>query len=321
MTIYNINLPGIKEYSVSQEKTELGYFEKLPDELILGITNHLSDTESRNALILTSHRFYQLYLPERLLPVLLKAVTESSLDKVRLILEKYPELLLRYGRITDPSGRIFKRITGFQYALWALDFKDMCRIVLNSIPKDETGQALRNGLLNQLRELQEHGVSYERAGVKHNDKHFNLSPLKIALNIYISSYPNWSFDEMRAYWCKTIGGEQKDFPISIRHFYCGHREFILGQLIMKRSLTLYDYTGKSEIKWNTDVDGLGIRFAIRHSRKRGAWTSSDLATAQSDLAALHRFDQSNQEELNLIIIELQDEIMTYTHEENPLTKG
>lgn len=316
--MYNINPQSPTEYSVSQEKTELNYFDNLPDELILNIGNRIPGIENRNAFALTCQRFYQRYQPERLFLTLLKYVTESSLDKVRLILEKYPELLLRYGTITDPTGRSFKHITAFQYALWAIDLKDMCRIILDSVPKNKTGNELRNSLFNQLQELEENGINYERAGVKYNEKHFNLSPLRNALNIYISSCPNWGFNEVKAYWCEIIGGEQKSFPISIRHFYCGHREIILGQLIIKRSLTLYNYTNNTEIKWDKDLDGLGIRFAIRHSRKRGAWATADINTALGDLADLHRFAKSNREELDLIKKELQEAILAHTQEEEKL---
>jgi hypothetical protein len=319
--VYNIEPQRPAEYSVSQEKTELDYFDNLPDELILNIGNRITGIENRNAFVLTCQRFYQRYQPERLFLTLLKNITESNLDKVRLILEKYPGLLSRYGAITDPTGCIFKRITAFQYALWAMDLKDMCRIILNSIPKDKTGDELRFSLFNQLRELEENGISYKKAGVKYNEKHFNLSPLKNALTIYISSYPNWSFDEVKTYWCKIIGGEQKHFPINIRHFYCGHREVILGQIIIKRSLTLHDYTNNTEIKWDKDLDGLGIRSAIRHSRKRGAWASADRNTAQGDLDALDRFEKNYQEELILIKDELQEAIRAHTHEEKSLANG
>ncbi|WP_298623966.1 hypothetical protein [uncultured Legionella sp.] len=301
---------------MSQEKEEHNYFELLPNELILNIGNQLPNMESRNAFTLTCQRFYHGYQPERLFPVLLKNVTESNLGKVKLILEQYPTLLLRYGTIADPTGRVFKRITAFQYALWAMDLKDMCRLILDSIPKDKTGNELRYSLLCQLQEIEEQGIAYEKAGIKYNEHSFNWLPLKEMLSVYIRSWPDWNVDEIKKYWCETIGKEQKDFPISIRHFYCGHREVVLDRLIIKRTLLLHDYTNKSEIKWDKDLDGLGVRFAIRQSRKRGAWVTADLATAKNDLLRINLFDECNKKELERIKKELQETMMAHTQSDD-----
>ena len=49
-------------------------------------------------------------------------VAEGEQDKAEAMLQNNPALVLVPGDVADLSKRTFKAITGFQYAVWALDW-------------------------------------------------------------------------------------------------------------------------------------------------------------------------------------------------------
>ena len=59
---------------------------------------------------------------EKALNQLLQSVAEGEQDKAEEFIQKNKNLLLYPGTVKDLSGREFKQITAFQYALWALDW-------------------------------------------------------------------------------------------------------------------------------------------------------------------------------------------------------
>jgi len=70
------------------------------------------------------------------LPKFLKLVVEGEQDQAEAMLEENPVLALFPGNVTDLSGRSFNNITGFQYAVWALD-SCMWKMMLRSyLPED-----------------------------------------------------------------------------------------------------------------------------------------------------------------------------------------
>jgi hypothetical protein len=66
----------------------------------------------------------------------LKYVVSGSQDEAEDLLKKHPELALASRDVTDHAGRIFENITGFQCAIWALDWH-MWRMIRKYLPRDE----------------------------------------------------------------------------------------------------------------------------------------------------------------------------------------
>ncbi len=70
-----------------------------------------------------------------------------------------PEWLLVRGDVIDPSGRMFKNITAFEYALWALD-SHMYTMMLNCVPQNAHGRRIKIELLRQYQSVITKGVNY-----------------------------------------------------------------------------------------------------------------------------------------------------------------
>lgn len=66
----------------------------------------------------------------------LQHVVCGEYDQVEAMIQSNQHLLLYKGQVTDLSKRTFEQITGFQYAVWALDWR-MWRMMLKYLPKAE----------------------------------------------------------------------------------------------------------------------------------------------------------------------------------------
>ena len=86
-------------------------------------------------------------------------VVHGDYDIVQKMLEKDPSLLIRKGDVTDCSERTFLNISGFEYALWALD-KHMWTKMLACLPQNEEGQKIKQTLSEQYEIVKEQGVCY-----------------------------------------------------------------------------------------------------------------------------------------------------------------
>ncbi len=136
---------------------------------------------------------------------LLRYVVEGEQDKVEEILKKDKSLLLQAGTVTDLSGREFKQITAFQYALWAWDWH-MWTMIRKHLPREA-----------QLEQFQ----TLETKGTTHG-KHFSLKPLTDAYMVYMESPgKEWNYDQRSAnHWQSVVGAEQRLLPVSVINEFC-----------------------------------------------------------------------------------------------------
>ncbi len=130
---------------------------------------------------------------------LLQYVAKGEQDKAEELIKRKKNLLLRAGKVKDLSGREFKQITAFQYALWALDWH-MWTMIQKYLPTETQAQ--------QLRELKIKGTEY--------GQHFSLLVLINAIKRYLDLYNNWCGEQ----WLKLIGAAQNDLPIHVVNEYC-----------------------------------------------------------------------------------------------------
>jgi hypothetical protein len=150
---------------------------------------------------------------------LLRLVVEGEQDQVEEMIKKDKSLLLYAGPVTDLSGRKFKQITGFQYALWAMD-SCMWKMFQNYLPEETQREQFE---------------TLETKGTEHGN-HFSLQPLINALTTYLGMN---AFDHrVTDYWCKVVGGKQKLLPAHVIHEYCcPDRGFYPSPSFMEDKLT------------------------------------------------------------------------------------
>ena len=133
-------------------------------------------------------------------------------DEAEAMLKQNPRLSLGQGTCTDHAGRTFKDITGFQYALWALDWHmwDMILPYLSSVDSDAAREQF---------EHQESVTSASGHGAR-----YHYQELLDALQTYIDRFPalysasNW--DELERLWIRGVGGAQSRTVAHVAQEYC-----------------------------------------------------------------------------------------------------
>jgi hypothetical protein len=190
---------------------------------------------------------------------LLQFVAEGEQDKAEALIKKDQNLLLHAGTVTDLSGREFKGITAFQYALWALDWH-IWTMIKKYLPLEAQAE--------QFAVLESKGTAHE--------KHFSLQPLTGALQTYVDNAEKvWKYDQRATdHWCKVVGGAQKALPAHVVNEYCrSDRPFEPcpqeweSRLPRTREMNVYDSTQSKTVKGSWYVapsskGGLGLNFAF-----------------------------------------------------------
>jgi hypothetical protein len=140
------------------------------------------------------------------LSTFLRLVAEGEQEKAEAMLKVNRRLALGAGTVTDLSNRTFKHITGFQYAVWAMDWH-MWEMLLNWIPKEEVTM--------QLQALEENGTEH---GI-----HFDLNPFIDVLDSYITKLKYHQLGEhelLRNEGRERIAQEQLLLPAHVVNEYC-----------------------------------------------------------------------------------------------------
>ena len=221
------------------------------------------------------------------------------------------QVLLRTpGVFTDYSGRTFN-CTAYEYAYWAKD-THMCRMLERHM--DDETKAYMLARIDEIERRnadtgQPMGLGYSQGGLEHRSAHFDLTPLKNALQQYVDSYDNWERENnlhaMRAAWME-VGILQRDLPVHVVNEYC-HPDRSLSprpefnEEALPRSLIFYNYnTGREQALFPlvvSDTAGLGIDFALIRGMGlvawavRVAWAGHGRREPGQDLAAVSRLDE------------------------------
>ncbi|MBA3537289.1 MAG: F-box protein [Tatlockia sp.] len=247
------------------------------------------------ALSLTSEENYAFFESMRHTNQLLMHVVHGEYDAVVALFKKNSHLLLHKGRVTDYSGRTFFYISGFQYALWALD-KHMWTRMLDWLPLNETGAKIKAELYKQYQELKEKGVSYELNGERHRENHFDfentiIKELTTQIKQVNSKYWRISFMEINRQWREGVGSAQKLLPMHVVYEYCSKERFDpVPAFIDQPSLNkqIIKYTNED---WFDPDSMLGTNFAVFKADGSCAQAACGLAgrgaiEAVVDLAAM-----------------------------------
>jgi hypothetical protein len=194
-------------------------------------------------------------------------VAYGEQEQAEMILMEDPTLLLEKGEVTDYSGRAFKGITAFQYALWALD-RHMWDMILKYLSPEEAAKQLRDHVDNKKGYKEIHGNYYD------------FAPLTDALQTYVNNFDNWTDDQKIKHWCKVVGGAQFLAPAHVANEYCRtDRSFdptpTFNEEKLPRSLTFYNYLIFGNSHWYSPAADscLGLDFAVfrRAARQVCTW--------------------------------------------------
>ncbi|MBA3535851.1 MAG: F-box protein [Tatlockia sp.] len=237
------------------------------------------------ALSLTSEENYAFFESMRHISQFLLAVAHGEYDAVVILLKNNINLLLHKGRVTDYSGRTFFYISGFQYALWALD-KHMWLKILNCLPQNETSAKIKAALYKQYQELKEKGVAYELNGKRIRENHFDfentiIKELTSQVNDYDYGIKNWG--EIDKQWREGVGSAQKLLPMHVVYEYCSDLPFdpvpeFIEQPSLKKQFK-NGLRGDKDENWFLPVSELGSGFAIYKSAAWAYGTSAALRVA------------------------------------------
>ncbi|WP_131743539.1 F-box protein [Legionella gratiana] len=188
---------------------------------------------------------------------------------VERMLKLRPDLLYRQSKVRDLSGRTFENISGFEYAMWALD-KHMWTKMLDCLPKTEEGEKIKVVLRTQYQRIKETGVTYEHHGVitQTPEKHFDFEG-----TIIKELQENVDKDDDNQ-WRTGVGSAQKLLPIHVVYEYCSDTPFYPVPDFKeqpKSSKEFYNWLNNGEKEsWFCEGSKLGIDFAIYKGARGGA---------------------------------------------------
>jgi len=147
--------------------------------------------------------------------IFLNLVGWGDQETAQRMLEADPKLALLKGDLTDCSGRTFKNITAFQYALWALDYH-MWTMVKNYLSKEDTRAQLEE--LNQIAKLDEQ-QGWSIITSQSTWPLISWTVLIKALDDYVKNYDAWDGTQCQNHWRQQVGGAQLILPAHVINEY------------------------------------------------------------------------------------------------------
>ena len=157
---------------------------------------------------------------QRCVAYFLKQVVSGQQEEAEKILSFNREIALGKGDVTDHAGRTFTNITGFQYAVWALDWRMWKMILKYLLPlyQDAAKSQLEQGLNGSwVREYHQ------------NAEHLLKTLIEKIQNYIDKNQTDHSAAGRRARWTVDVGGAQRNCPIHVLQEYCGRESACAGQ--------------------------------------------------------------------------------------------
>ena len=225
---------------------EFKLFKALPENCQIEIFNHLNIQEQSN-LARADQFCYQLFSNHIYAQKLIMLVAHGDEAGASSLLERFPNLSLERGDVTDYSGRTFKNITAYEYAYWARDWHMLDMLEAHMSPEQKTK------MLQKIDAIEQHGLTYTtQTGETKTSKHFSLQPLIDQYNAYLAVYARWnatpqtaSDDDLDRAWL-DIGLEQRNLPAYVIQEYCRpdrsfHPRPEFSEPNLPRSFNVYKY--------------------------------------------------------------------------------
>jgi hypothetical protein len=133
----------------------------------------------------------------------LKHVAAGQQGLAEAMLKKNRDLAQVPGDVTDPADRTFRGITGFQYAVWALDYQ-MWTMIRKYLPDADAKSQLQG--FEQGSWVDKHGMSANWQGL--------LDELKTYIEM------PWNQEKRADQWTHKVGGAQRQLPMHVLQEYC-----------------------------------------------------------------------------------------------------
>ncbi len=214
------------------------------------------------------------------LSAFLKLVAEGEQDQAEAMLKKNPHLALMPTDVTDLSGRQFRNITGFQYAVWALDWH-MWTMIRKYLPPEAASEQIQGMKSGSWLQQHRSSVSWQN--------------LLTALQTCIDLWEQSKWDEGATAWNKQVGGTQRLLPAHVVNEYCRPDRTFEPRPDFNSTVTLPRTRNTDEGDWytGTKYDGkLGESFAYVRAEPsvwavRGGTRSMWRAWVVCDLKACH----------------------------------
>ena len=211
------------------------------------------------------------------LPEFLHCVARGQQNETEGLLAAGPDaqhFLLTPSALTDYSGRTFN-CTAYEYAYWAKD-AHMCRML-----ERHMDVATKADMSMRIETMERDGLGYQQQGQARTSAHFDLTPLKIALQEYIAGYDDWgrtnNLAAMRTAWM-SVGLAQRDVPAHVaQEYYRRDRSFSplpsfnVNEASLPRASAFFNAVSGDGETWYplavlaAPTSGLGFDFSILRS--------------------------------------------------------
>lgn len=186
---------------------------------------------------------------------LLEYVVKGENDKIQLMLEQEPGLLIKRGKIKDLAGRVFNNISAVEYLTWAMDTKRL-QMVLSIVNQYE----LKSVVLEQMKGVRRRneGVSYIFSERTIRENRFNFESLLRSYRNLIDHMRLWSRESIQEHWQRVIGSKQRNVPVYVvEEHYCR---------VVEQNLSIRISENKREYWWDPQ-SALGTDFAVFNGYK------------------------------------------------------
>lgn len=312
-----------------REKPVQTKFSNLPSDIKKIISNLLLPQDFRNFIsssreyynfFTTSNKLIPLLITQKILPLVVRGHYEAAVK----IFSKNPDLMYQKGEVTDLSHRTFTNISGFEYAIWALD-EHMWKTMLACLPKNEAGEKIKAELRVQYQKVKTEGVTYTLNGVTEHympeavtktETHFDFE------NTIIKELENFVDNNDRQEWIHRVGGTQRLMPMHVVFAYCNKRPFFEVEFNSELTFSqqpkilkhFYNSFEKKDESWFAPNSKLGIDFAIFkafsiHFYGTGVGSTEQTVIKRGDLLAIKALYEERRKNCN----KLEDELKPNTN--------
>ncbi|MCW8410123.1 F-box protein [Legionella sp. PATHC035] len=269
---------------------------QLPKDMAIETASHLT-TPNLIRLSMVSKGYSTFFEPlleqRKTVQKFIHHVVRGEYDAVKEMLKKDYRLMVKRDQVTDCSGRTFEFISGFEYALWALD-KHMWTMMLDCLPENEQGQQVLLQLLSQYNKVDSEGVIYRLDEKKITEKHFDFANIiikklqKLVDSMNAPGNNNYFNDHQ---WRVCVGGAQKLLPMHIIDEYCSDEPFDPVPKFTSQQKSLrqfYNWTTKEKENWFSVDSKLSVDFAIFKAGAAtiGSWVEAAQPHVACNLAAM-----------------------------------
>ena len=181
-----------------------------------------NEEKSQHLIILNNFKYERdLLLHRRMISTeqqtkFLHHVGFGEQNEAEAMLKSTPNLAMVLGDLNDCAGRHFKKITGFQYSILALDYH-MWTMIKKYLTKEDTCAQLEE--LTRIATLNEQKGWIIISGANTDWPSISWSPLIDSLTTYVKNYNAWNAEQRNNHWCQQVGGAQLILPAHVINEY------------------------------------------------------------------------------------------------------